>query len=382
MPKQTLTWGKTHDVLYSMLFTAFKKKYNDIDDQTFIDKSKNPRVLMSFVTKNEGWAYGTQKNIIFMIARYLQMYTDDKIYYKKYLEKGREMLDVIHSKESDNKQDEKEIENYRPHSYFMEILEQYKSTYKTLPYKEFIKILALALPVLQPPLRTDFYTTVKIIYNSKQNDKVGNFIFINRKTKQINYIVNDDKVTKSKYYNMRPELKIIQITDPFLKEMLFYTTQEPREYLFQSRLDFEEPISQNTFLSWLRSVSMVPNINNNMLRSSYVNWFYENNKTQKEREKLAHLMRHSVNAAQTYYLKVFEDEPKETKEEIVAEKLVLQAKLDNCEDNCKSVTTDKKEAKKRYDILFNVNNGKSKTIRESTKQKYNIQYDEETKKYY
>ena len=41
-----------------------------------------------------------------------------------------------------------------------------------------IQIESLALLTLQPPIRTSYYSSSKIIHCSKHNDKINNFIFI------------------------------------------------------------------------------------------------------------------------------------------------------------------------------------------------------------
>ena len=43
------------------------------------------------------------------------------------------------------------------------------------------------------------------------------------------------------------------------------------------------------------------------MRSSYINWFYDNNKKLSEREKLANEMRHSVMTSQRNYRKIIDN---------------------------------------------------------------------------
>ena len=57
--------------------------------------------------------------------------------------------------------------------------------------------------VLQPPLRTSFYSTARFIRSKAENDKVNNFVWINRRGMiKFNYIVNQDKASQYKVYNM------------------------------------------------------------------------------------------------------------------------------------------------------------------------------------
>ena len=90
------------------------------------------------------------------------------------------------------------------------------------------------------------------------------------------------------------------------------------------------------------------------MRSSYINYFYANNdKTMKENEKLANVMRHSVTTAQRNYLKIDKNkqqtEQKEDKtispterkrEDILKEiqKLQDELKLLNLKDDEETIT--------------------------------------------
>ena len=74
----------------------------------------------------------------------------------------------------------------------------------------------------------------------------------------------------------------------------------PREYLFEKN---GIPISQNTLLRWLRDISGVSGITYDMMRSSYITWFYSENLNFGARDKLAKVMRHSTNTAAKNYNK-------------------------------------------------------------------------------
>jgi len=161
--------------------------------------------------------------------------------------------------------------------------------------------------VLQPPLRTNFYITAKFLRKITENDNNSNYIWINRKgSLNVYYIVNNDKVSKTKVYAMNKDLNKIKIEDEQLIKLINDSYEKyPRTYLFE--ID-GKPITNPTYLNWLRKITDVKNINNDIMRSSYINWFYENNKTLKDKETLSKNMRHSVMTAQRNYLKVFDDE--------------------------------------------------------------------------
>ena len=117
------------------------------------------------------------------------------------------------------------------------------------------------------------------------------------------------------------------------------------------------------------------------MRSSYINWFYDNNRTLKSREILANQMRHSVETAQRNYRKVIEEKPIEKPVEVDQLKLeneVLNNKLLNCETENK--LNDVQYNKRRRDIIYKVNI-KGVQPKESTLNKYNIKYDDNQNKY-
>jgi len=156
---------------------------------------------------------------------------------------------------------------------------------------------------------------------------------------------------------------------------LVYDSHEknPRNYLFE--ID-GKPITQPTYLSWLRKISNVKNINNDIMRSSYKNWFYDNNKKLSERDKLANEMRHSVMTSQRNYRKIIDNNI--TNDELKNKVELLDQQLKSCES--KNMIDDKLYKKRRRDIIYNIN--KKGTIpKEDTLKKYNIVYDDDKKLY-
>ena len=284
------------------------------------------------------------------------------------------------NKENENKQDEKEIVNYRDHDYFENIINDinYESI-NTLVYH--YQYLLLCLLVLQPPLRTNFYISAKIIRSIKDNDHENNFILINKRGKnKVYYIVNNDKVSKTKNYSMNKDLSKINILDENLIELICKSYEQyPRTYLFE--LNYKS-ITEGTYLSWLRSITRVEYINNDMMRSSFINWFYDNNKDLGKREKLSTDMRHSVMTAQRNYLKVDSLENKEQKENNIVNLQIENIKLKDQINNLKELkeTDDTLLNKRKRDIIYNLNI-KKRTPRQSTLNKYNIIYDDKLKKY-
>lgn len=374
-------WSKQHEKLYSMLYNYMNKNFKNINEYSFINENK--RQLMSIIEKNNNWGSSSKESLFFMIARFLMIDNPNDKYVKLYQEAGFKLLQENRAKENENQQDEKEIENYKPHNYFIDILNSVNVDDIQTKIGHY-QYLLLALLTYQPPLRTNFYVSAKIIRSMKENDKTNNFIWISRKGSiKIFYIVNDDKVSKTKIYAMNKNLSYIKLEDNNLIKLINDSYEKyPREYLFEIN---NKPISQTTYLNWLRKITQVSQINNDIMRSSYVNWFYEHNKKLSDREKLAYQMRHSVLTSQRNYLKVFEPEDNKEKPEIIQTTEELKKEIDKLKEQLNKCQSDKaidesKFNKNRRDVIYKINK-KNVKPREETLKKYNIVYDDNKKLY-
>jgi hypothetical protein len=376
MPKNITwtNWSANDEKRYSMLYSYLKTKIKDLDEFTFIDDKK--RGIMSQIENNKTWANTTKEGIFFMVAKYLKA-SNDLRYGKLYSQKGYDFLMENRKKESKNKQDDKEIENYRSHEFLLNVIDTINPESITTK-KAHLQYLLLNMLVLQPPIRTDYYVTAKFIFTEKENDNINNFIWITKRGKlKVNYIVNKDKVSKTKVYNMNKKLSTISIENDKLVKLINESDKKyPRNYLLE--ID-DKPITHATFLEWLRKITDVKLINNDIMRSSYINWFYDHHKGMDSREKLALQMRHSVMTSLRNYRKIIEEKPIEKPvDELKLENEVLNNKLINCESENK--LTDAKYNKRRRDIIYKINN-KNVTPKESTLDKYNIIYDDIKEKY-
>jgi hypothetical protein len=202
MPKN-ITWSKNDKSRYSMLYSYLKTKIKDLDELTFIDEKK--RGIMSQIENNKNWADTTKESLYFVVAKYLKL-SNDLRYSKLYSQKGYDMMMENRKRESRNKQDDKEIENYRSHEFLLDVIDNI--TPETITTKKtHLQFLLLNMLVLQPPIRTNYYITAKFIFTEKENDKINNFIWITKRGKlKVNYIINQDKVSKTKVYNMNKKL--------------------------------------------------------------------------------------------------------------------------------------------------------------------------------
>lgn len=131
-------------------------------------------------------------------------------------------------------------------------------------------------------------------------------------------------------------------------------------------------------MRYLRKITGVDEINNDIIRSSYINWFYSTEKTMNEKEKLSQQKRHSINTAQTNYLKVTTENNCDKLKDKVIE---LQNENKNMADNYLNVNNkidEKLNIKRKRDVLFQLNKY-NRIVRESTLKKYNITFDNNLK---
>jgi len=356
-----------------------KTKYEKIDEFTFIDDYK--RQLYKIINENENRQDGSNEALFYMIARYLYNF-GNKRYSKLYSQYGHELTKKIQEKETMNEQDEKEIENYRPHDYFVDLIDKINyDEIKTI--QKHYEYLLLSLLIFQPPIRTSFYTTCKFLFKKDDNNNEDNYIYITRRGKiNVYYIVNKDKASNYKLYNMDKNLSKIKIEDDKLAKLIYDSyVKYPREYLFELN---NKPISQHTLLTYLRKITNVEKINVDIMRSSYINWFYKNNTTLYQKDKLSKQMRHSVITAMKNYYKDSNLSPEEKDnkiEELTKENYELKNKISELTEKLKKYeesktedVNDKAYLKKRKDALYNLNVRKQ-TSKEETLKKYNIKFE-------
>ena len=75
----------------------------------------------------------------------------------------------------------------------------------------------------------------------------------------------------------------------------------PRTYLFQYKT---KALGDISLIKYLRSITKLPKINIDIMRSIYITNFYNNNKSLKSKQELAQKMRHSVATAEKNYFKI------------------------------------------------------------------------------
>jgi hypothetical protein len=375
-------WNENHKKKYIWLFNYIVNNniYPNANEDNYILTYK--RYLSGIIDKAK-WSDGSKEGLYFMIARWLDNHETNKRYVKIYQTLGHDLMIKNKEKENKNEMDEKEEENYRDHEYFINIIDKLKDD-NDMSKSQHYKYLLLNLLVFQPPLRTSFYTTCRIIRKQTDNDNTNNFLLINKRgSLKCYYIVNKDKATNYKMYSINKNLSKIQLNDKHLCELINESyTKFPRNYLFEIN---DKPISQNTLLNWLRSITSVNLINIDMMRSSYINHFYESNLTYESREKLSKNMRHSTETAQRNYRKINKVDTITDIEELREENKKLKIEIQelkkqiNDNDNLNNNVDDKIIKKRRRDILYKLNKGFN--VKEQTIKSYDIKYDDQLDKF-
>lgn len=363
MPVRTSSkkqWTKAHNSMRLNLFTKWKDAHPDTQDTEDDYIYNNKRHLHTFVDRLKQ-SNSTAKGNYFMIVRWLEINYPGDRYIKIFQNHGYELGKLIQHEEDEGLQTNKEIENYRHLGDLRNILEILKEDHiTTYPY------LLLAMVVLQPTLRGSFYANLKIISQRAQNDGVQNCIFINRQSRKIMYIVNNDKVSNSHEFGNYKNSEI-EIEDPELKKLIIQSvTDKPRVYMFQNPKTGES-YSYSALLNMLHRITGISGIGFNMFRSSHVNDLYNSKSaTINDKKILAKKMRHSISSGQSYYHKIFNEDETEPID-------IIRTRLQMAEDreasnikNNDQATVEKKKSRQRKDTVAKINkrgsNPSQKTI--------------------
>ena len=243
-----------HEKLYDSLYNnlVINKIYTEINKTDYILIKQ--RYLMSYIENNKNWSMNTKRCYLFMVARWLLLHNSLK-YSKRYSESDFNMKKDIEKIENNNEKDLKEKEAMKDYTYFISILDNID--YKLISnYEEHQRYLLLSLLILQPPVRTSFYTSCKIIRSKKENDKINNFLLISKRGKNSGkFIINQDKASNYKNFNMNKILSKITIEDNKLIELLHYSYEKfPRTYLFEKKNGIK--MSDQQLLIMLRKIKL------------------------------------------------------------------------------------------------------------------------------
>lgn len=374
-------WTPALQTKYNAIYSYLKNTLNlDVNKDDYVEKINN-RQLFHYILDNDKWSDSTKENYMFAIARKLNI-LKKKRYAKIFTDKAVELKTIREELEGQNGLDAKELANWKPHEFFVNLIDTLKQD-GNITITQHLKILLLTLLTYQPPLRTSFYTTALLIREKKANDKNHNYVYINRRgNSKVQYIVNKDKASNYKLYNINKNLSFIDVEGEAKKAIIESYENFPRNYLLE--ID-GKPITDSTVLRWLRDITGVDGLTIDIMRSSYITWFYETHPHYNDRDKLSRLMRHSQKTAQLNYQKVFtteqkEDDCRETRKSLI--ELQQELKRLNIQlDAYKQNKPDEQNYKKRRrDVIYNLNT-KGRSPRDDTLKKYNIIFNSSTNKY-
>jgi hypothetical protein len=355
-------WSKDHIKEHKRLFNLMKKVDDNIKLEDYIDLNK--RKVFKFINDLK-LSNSSKEKLFFVVGRYLDI-KKDRYYSNKFKQAGYDLKVINDEKENLNLMDEKEKEKYQPLEYFEEIIKSYDMNNLTN-----IQIL-LCLLVLQPPLRTSYYYTAKIIKQSKLNNKIDNYFLINRS--KCYYIVNKDKVSNTKVYGNNRN-SIIEIENKELcKAIILKYKNNPTEYLFG-----DKETTNTTINNWLEKETKISGLNVDNMRSIYITSKYNKGLNYAQKKKIALQMRHSVDTASRNYFKITNDKPELNKED--CENIRMELEYFKNKEKYLSLNKDKKYRKRRYDIIYNLNKN-NYSPKKDTIEKYNIKYNEDLKEYY
>jgi hypothetical protein len=373
-PTKKLLWTSQHQERYNAIFSYLKNSLGlNINKDDYIE-TITPRLLLKYLTENPKWSDSTKENYLFTVARKLNI-LKKKRNANQFSEEAFKLMNQRQENEGHNSLDAKEMEHWRPHSYFVELLKKYNQTGSTT-IQQHLKILLLTILTYQPPLRTSFYTTALFLREKNNNDKQHNYVYVNRRgASKVQYIVNKDKASNYKVYNMNKNLSFIDVEGEAKQAIIDSYMNFPRNYLFEIN---NEPITDSTLLRWLREISGVSGITIDIMRSSYITWYYETHPHYNDRDKLSRYMRHSQKTAQLNYNKVFtaeqkEDDCRETKKSLIEKEIQIKELLNKLNAYGENKLDQQNFKKRRRDVIYNINS-KGRTPRDDTLKKYDIKY--------
>ena len=118
-------WTPAHQKRYNAIYGYLTKSLHlDINKDDFVN-TMNKRLLFKYIMENPKWAESTKENYLFGIARKLNILKNYR-QAKWFSEQAHELQVKRGEEEGLNGLDLKEQESWRPHQYFVNLLESLK----------------------------------------------------------------------------------------------------------------------------------------------------------------------------------------------------------------------------------------------------------------
>lgn len=423
IPKQRIKIPKTKpqpDALWDDLGQVYKNhlkhivlnvcKEADIADPKAVVKclNENSRAIARFIEMKK--TLGTKRTYYSTMTVFYKRNGNErtaKIFQKRTKELAEELQDIKEDQELAGDR----LKNFVVFQDIVAKREGYKQLFKDDPKdnKVNLQYLILALYTLQPPIRSD-YEDMMIKRGPKPKSDTENYLWFNSRKKRWVVLLNNDKVSKT-FLHGKGELildnkELNNIIDASLKAF-------PRTYILSTQRDGDKPAGYQGFRSLLNQIFEDEGkvVGVDILRSSYISDFYSRQPTVKQRKELARKMRHSWQVAEETYNKVIrKDKLEEEIEEAIEEededspKPVVKKVVKKNETNfdLKAWTREyrkspevqeklrasrqkyyekNKEKVLRSKIITNLNSGNVDKPSKESIDKYNLKFDEKTKKW-
>ena len=224
---------------------------------------------------------------------------------KYWSEKSSGLTSELQTIEDKQEKTHNEKENWKTQAEIITIRDNIKQEIETeknelKKYTIENRYLLLCMLTMQPPLRTNFYESCKIIKSSKDINETDNLLLLSKKGIKLTamYIINNDKVTeRQQKFKLKENKEIIIENEELIKILHDDYENRPRLYLFETH-------DKKPYKNINETLLHKPlKINFDICRSSYITNFYKIHPYKKERSELARQMRHDMDTAYTKYNK-------------------------------------------------------------------------------
>ena len=234
-PKPKFTESDEKALTWIFNYVKSLAGYGDAKKEDFMYKYN--KKLLTVINQHPRWQDGSKQRAYFTVAKWLSINHPNLKITEEYRERGFALKQQRELEEGENVLDAKEIENMKPRSYFLEILNKINpSEIKTRV--EHMKYLLLSLLVKQPPVRTSFYSTAQMITSDTKIKDDENFIWLRRARSstgqnKVSYVVQKDKVSGSRSFGSLAD-SVIEVEDAELINLIFTSYKKyPRKYLIE-----------------------------------------------------------------------------------------------------------------------------------------------------
>lgn len=298
--KHEITNLKDYEQENIIILKNYIKNVHNVDNIDKYTEEQLYNIIMNAQYKGVEYSPSWKKLKLFSLASYYKFNNEEKKS-DYFLKKGKEINKKINNVEEQQKQTDKEKDNYINYFELKNILEKTKN-YKNLD--DHYKYLILAcLCTDQEPERPQIYTTLKYIKELKDaKNENENYIYISKTGRSGKFIINVDKVDEHEQHQQK---KNIRLNNEFRKIVVESFNKYPRPYLF----NFDVVKKGDKLLRLLQDTITDNGVNKKfnfqIARSSFINYkFLENpDMTYAQKKTLALNMRHSKETQEKHYLK-------------------------------------------------------------------------------